>query len=167
MMKRIVIILCLMAASCATKSEEGYCPSISIVPDASFVTKYEEGTTKVYSQAVMRQGAGHCTMEGDVLTISGEFDVQAVLGEVTPDATYVPLDYLIAVLDGKNNVVLREEYTQSIKIRKNRNAATQTVRFNEVLDLNSEETIPNYNILLSFQLTEDELEDNRSKKNPY
>lgn len=167
-MKKVLILLLLVMASCSTtKNEAPLCPSLSVVSEGSFVTRYEEGTKNIYTQAVMRNLEGYCEVFEDTFEISGRFDLHAMLGEKPSVKTNVPFEYFIAVLDENNNVVIRKSYTENVSFRKKKTENKNSIEFNETLDLKSEEMLPKYNILLSFQLTEEELEDNRSYNNPY
>ena len=142
--------------------------SKEISRDANTITKYEEGTSKLFAKAAIMNEEGYCVMgDGQQLTIGGNFDLYALLAEKAPQTMNVPFEYFIAVLDNKNNVLSRKSYIRNIKFRRNKSSKREKVKFEEILTLNTMENLQEYNILLSFQLSKKELQENRETNNPY
>lgn len=158
-MKKIALLLCLIVASCVGTKGDFVCPALSIVPDGGFLTKYEEGTDKVYYQAVISSGEGYCEQDERILKIYGEFDIDVKLEDEVLQNINVPIDYFISVLDESNKVLLKENYKANVKVNKIKN--NTTIKFDEIILFELDKDISKYNILLSFQLTEKELKDNR------
>lgn len=169
-MKKFILFLCLLTlSSCAMfSSPRTSCPLLSIIPDASFITKYEEGTNKIFAQGKIDSLGGYCQkLDERNLNVEGKFYIEANLAEVPQTITYVPFEYFIAILDEENNILQKNKYTKVIKFKAKQFSKSESVDFIESIKLKYSANIKKYNVLVSFQLTKKELEQNRNRSNPY
>jgi len=169
-MNKFIVFICLLVlSSCAMfNSQKTSCPLLYIIPDAAFVTKYEEGTNKVFAQGRIGSLGGYCQkLDEKNLNIEGKFNIESNLAGLPETTVYVPFKYLISILDEENNILQKNEYTKVVKFKAKQFSKSEAAGFVENIKIKPSDNIRKYNVLVGFQLTRKELEQNRSRVNPY
>ena len=164
-----LFIISLSLCSCASMlNKESYCPALSVVPDGATVTRYEQNSNKILSKSVINHELGYCKVdENNNLNISGNFYIQTGLSQEYNEKTNIPLKYFIALLDEENKVLLKKDYFFESQLKAGKTFSDDFIKFNEEVKIKNKENLKDYNILLSFQLTEKELSENREQQIPY
>ncbi len=179
------VALALLLAGCADMRKSMFgkavppppCPRVSILPDAETITTFKAGPGRdlidVVGEGQLVDAIGACEHKIDKETDAGTLDIElqvameARRGPAERDHR-VSLDYFVTLLDGASTAILQKNtFRVTVEFPGNRSVA-------QVLDSPVGLTIPlkagqrgaDFQILLGFQLTPDELEFNRQSARP-
>lgn len=155
------------------QSRVGDCPAVSILADAELLTKFAGGgrdLTNVAYEAEMLGVDTRCTYGREFARRYGysevEVDMEVNLGSTAVPRTYA-IPYFIAVINpSTQQVVAREVYSIEAEFTPNRH----TVRLHDEIDQIRIPVIENadalaYEIVVGFELTPEEVDFNRSRRN--
>jgi hypothetical protein len=169
----LVAVAALLLWGCSTDSGTGSaagggCPDGAVLAEAASVTKLKPGggkdPTDVMLTAEMAKPNVSCDYDKD----SGKVDVRfnfPVIVKRGPAATSAPqtLSYFVAVVDTDNNVVTKRTFSRDLTLDQ------ATMSFNEapedaVFTVAKDKKPVAYEVLVGFQLTQDELAYNRAQR---
>jgi hypothetical protein len=153
------------------------CPDVAIVPDAEYVTKFAAGKGRdlidVVAEARMLDIVGACehsfAKNSDTGTLLVELQVQMQARRGPGDrARRAEFEYFVTLLDRQTREILQKN---TFKVAADFPGNLTTVQLLDspvglTVPLAKDRRGPNYEILVGFQLSPDELEFNRKTERP-
>lgn len=135
------------------------CPKISVLPDATRLTDFE-GTAAAQYRATMGQEVLQCVVKDGVAHARLKFKVTANLLP-NADADTRKVEYFVVILNG-DQVLAKQVYSLEIPFSSAKRSVTVDEKINRVdIPLASGRTAGDYQILVGFQLTREQVEYNR------
>jgi len=177
--KRLVTALALVAAlaglsACSSKGEEvaAQCPQGGIVPDANTIVRFRDGPgrdiTDVLLQAQVVDMRINCQYaKGRNAKPAVTIDLQiAFAAERGPAerSRKASAPYFVAIVDPQRNIVAKETFSADFEWTDNRPRTGRIDQWEPYIPLNSNFDGPSYQILIGFQLSEDQLAWNRKQR---
>ena len=144
----------------------GLCPAPSILGNAERVSQFKQGTGRDLTDVMFQAEIGKLTMscrylQGRVVSdISFELIAERGPAARTRDGDF---DYFVAISDAKGRVLAKETFRSKIAFPENRRRAGILEEIEQSIPLRKGEDGGGYEILVGFQLTEDQLKFNRRK----
>ena len=142
------------------------CPRVAIVADAAEVVEFRPGPgrdlTDVVSRGFMGELAGACEYDGDEGTVTVEVQLP-IVGERGPAATggEAAFTYFVAVTDPASTILAKELFDTSVAFAEGQTRAGTVEELEQVIPLANPAQGVNYQILIGFQLTPEQLDFNR------
>lgn len=156
-----------LLAACDTlfPSPQGPCPTVSIVSDAARLTQYREGAgrdlTDVRYQAEISNVQFSCRYQRDGrLTAALAIDILATRGPAAED-TAANFPFFVAIADSRQNILAKQVFDSVIEFDRRQRRAGVREEIDQELSLVGEDSGANYEVLVGFQLTAEQLEQNR------
>ena len=157
-------------ASCTPQKVDSNCPQVYIAQDLGVVTRYKPGTNReagnLLYAAEIRDIKGDCIVnssDADVhmtFSIVGERGVNSGSAAGAGPISTASMVYFAAITDPTGLIVWKQEFTATLDFGNNRRAGT-------IEDLDPHIPLPKggvaagYKVLIGFQLTPQEIDDNR------
>lgn len=156
-----------LLAACDTlfPSPQGPCPTVSIVGDAARLTQYREGPgrdlTDVRYRAEISNVQFSCRYRRDGgLTAALAIDIVATRGPAAEDGSG-NFPFFVAIADSRQNILAKEVFDSAIEFAPRQRRAGVREEIDQELPLAGEDSGANYEVLVGFQLTAEQLEQNR------
>ncbi len=158
----------LLVAACSREKPEAACPRGVIPADSASVTRFREGPgrdlTDVVAEGEIVNILVQCKYDKRAVTV----DLQiAIAGDRGPaDRTRIAdFEYWVAILDPQQNIVTKQPARIRFQFTDNRTRLGQVVsEFEPYIPLADLKQATEYQIIVGFQLTAEELAWNRSQK---
>ncbi|HEX2116887.1 MAG TPA: hypothetical protein VHM01_20990 [Alphaproteobacteria bacterium] len=143
------------------------CPRASIISDGSTVTKFREGTGRDLTDVVM---------QGEIVDVAVECDYDRrgvdVALQVAIAATRGPadrsrvaeFDYFVAIADPQRNILAKEVFRVRFQFQQNQARTGIVEDIEPRIPLKSRAEGVEYQIIVGFQLTPEEIEWNRNQR---
>ena len=146
-------------------SPQGPCPTVSIVSDAARLTQYRDGAgrdlTDVRYQAEISNVQFSCRYQRDGrLTAALAIDIVATRGPAADDGS-TNFPFFVAIADSRQNILAKEVFDSVIEFDRRQRRAGVREEIDQELPLAGEDSGANYEVLVGFQLTAEQLEQNR------
>ena len=158
-----------LAESLDTRQNAGACPPVGSVYDAARVVEFDEGSEDLYSDirytGEITDVRSFCRYTGDN-PLTAELEVDFAFGKgPAADADKHDFGYWVAVTRRNGKVLAKEFYTVSADFRNSELDGT-TQKIEKITIPRADETIAgsNFEILVGFDVTEEELAFNRAGK---
>ena len=140
------------------------CPSASILGNAEQVVQFKEGSGRDLIDVMFQAEIGKLTMscrylKGRVVT-DLSFELIAERGPAARSRNG-DFDYFVAISDVKGRVLAKETFRSRIGFPENRRRAGILEEIEQSIPLRKNEDGGGYEILVGFQLSEDQLQYNR------
>jgi hypothetical protein len=157
-----------LAAAC-TSTPSAPCPGVSILGDASEITLFAQGrgqdlTDVAYSASIERV-AGNCdyTRAGDTVTSTVAARLVATRGPAAQasEETFV---YFVAVVDKDQKILARERFDSTFTFQAGQRQAAAIEEIEQILPIRADLRGIDYEILVGFELTPEQLEFNRQER---
>lgn len=154
------------AAAAVAAEETPSCPRVSIVRGADEVTRFREGAgqdlTDVASRAILADFTGGCEPGSQEVTVDLNLILAAEKGPALQEdrADY---RYFVAVADAQGTVLAKEEFDTTVAFPAGQSRAGTVEELSQTIPLAEGRRAGDYQILLGFQLTPQELSYNRSR----
>ncbi len=159
-----------LADSLDTRQNAGSCPPVGSVYDAARIVEFRDGSEELYSDirytGEITDVRGFCRYTGDN-PLDAEIEIDFAFGKgQMADANAHDFAYWVAVTRRNGKVLAKEYYTVSAKFSGGSELAGATQKIDRITIPRADETIAgsNFEILVGFDLTEQELEFNRAGK---
>lgn len=147
------------------------CPSATLVKDLAFITQFEEGATpsdssKVSAVDISRLNSSCVYKDGSVdvelyITFDGSIGPK---GRMRPtDEAFFSYPYFVAVTNDSNEIISKDVFALSFSYEKNQIEQSYSEKITQTIPVETEDDGENYNVLIGFQLTQDELAYNREQ----
>ena len=159
-----------LAQSLDSRQNAGACPPIGSIYDASRIVEFRDGSDELYTDirytAEITDVRGFCRYTG-ANPLTAEIEVDFAFGKgPLADANTHDFDYWVAVTRRNGKVLAKEFYTVTAKFDGNSPLDGATQNIQRITIPRADETIAgsNFEILVGFDLTEQELAFNRAGK---
>ena len=163
------LLVALAACSAFQRPPPGPCPGVSVLRDAAEVVNFKPGPGRdlidVLFEAEISPLSGDCKyVDGDT-AIEMRLDLQiAVLRGPAATGATVELTYFLAIVDRNQNILVKQVFDSPIEFEDNRRRAAALEQTAQRIPLKSGESGANYEVLVGFQLTAEQLEFNRQQR---
>ena len=142
------------------------CPAASILGNAERVAQFKQGAGRDLIDVMFQAEIGKLNMtcrylKGRVVT-DISFELIAERGPAARNRTG-EFDYFVAISDPKGKVLAKENFHSKIAFAENRRRAGILEEIEQSIPLRKDEDGGAYEILVGFQLTEDQMKFNRRK----
>jgi hypothetical protein len=159
-----------LAESFDTRQNAGACPPVGSVYDAARIVEFRDGSDELFDDirftGEITDVRSFCRYTGDN-PLSAELEVDFAFGKgEAADANSHEFSYWVAVTRRNGKVLAKEYYTVRADFPGNSVLDGATARIDRITIPRADETIAgtNFEILVGFDLTEQELEFNRAGK---
>lgn len=141
------------------------CPRVAIVRDASRVTQFQDGPgrdlTDVVSRAAIADFTGGCDYGDDGVTVGFELALVAERGPAM-QGSQGAYEYFVAVTAPDGTILNKRTFETTIDFPANVSRSGSLEELEQVIPLPADTNARDYQILLGFQLSPDQLDYNRS-----
>ena len=141
------------------------CPSVAIVRDAAEVTRFREGSgrdlTDVTGRAVLADYTGGCTPREDRVTVDLNLVLAAEQGPASQAGT-ADYRYFVAIADAAGDILAKQEFDTTVAFPAGQRRAGTVEELTQTIPLEDGATPADYQILVGFQLTPEQLDYNRA-----
>ncbi len=159
-------------ASCAgNETAQPSCPNVAVVAETAQVTKFRPGPgrdlTDVVVDARIADFDGSCTIDTGE-GANGEVEVELRLlitasrGPANQDRR-AQVRYFVAVGDNNSAILAKETFTSAFEFEGNRSTQSMIEELDQRIPLRAGESGEGYQILVGFQLSEEEIAYNRAR----
>ncbi|MDD5586959.1 MAG: hypothetical protein PHY92_08405 [Alphaproteobacteria bacterium] len=163
-MNRSLLLLCAVAvllAACSSgkKEPQRLCPQTAIVREIERVKDYGGETpddNAVVASALMRGVQGRCDYRDDGVSVSFDIKMTAGRGDRL-GGDHVSFPFFVAVLDSEQKILSKELMTADFAFSGKDKKVEKTESLDVFIPMDKDADGTNYQVLLGFQLTEDQL----------
>ncbi|MEZ6001898.1 hypothetical protein [Hyphomonas sp.] len=159
-----------LAESLDTRQNAGACPPVGSVYDASRIVDFRDGSDELYTDirytGEITDVRSFCRYTGDN-PVEADLEVDFAFGKgAAADSNTHDFTYWVAVTRRNGKVLAKEYYTVRAEFAGNARLDGATTKFDRITIPRADETIAasNFEILVGFDLSEEELEFNRAGK---
>lgn len=143
------------------------CPRASIISDGSTITKFREGTgrdlTDVVAQGEIVDVAVDCDYDRRGVDVALQVAIAATRGPADRSRA-AEFDYFVAVADAQRNILAKEVFRVQFKFAPNEQRTGTVDEIEPRIPLKSRADGVEYQIIVGFQLTPEEIEWNRTRR---
>ncbi len=167
-LKAAVVAIALLSAGCGLFSSEPPrpCPPVSVLKDAAELIRYRPGPGRdlidVVDQAKVARVERKCDYDGNRLVVELKLDLAVERGPAAAAAT-VELPYFIAVIDARQRILAKEVFISRITFPADRRRLGVREETEQIIPLAESQSGADFEILVGFQLTEQQLEESRRR----
>jgi hypothetical protein len=159
-----------LAESLDTRQNAGACPPVGSIYDASRIVEFRDGSDELYTDirytGEITDVRSFCRYTGDN-PLTAELEVDFAFGKgAAADANSHDFAYWVAVTRRNGKVLAKEYYTVTATFEGGSKLDGTSARIDRITIPRADETIAgsNFEIVVGFDLTEQELEFNRAGK---
>jgi hypothetical protein len=160
----------LLLASCNSQSQDvvvSACPTVTVLADAAMLTKYRSARgrdlTDVVFDARVTGARGECTFNRHDVTMTLTVLFDFAIGPANRDRA-VTTSYFVAIVDGQNNVVAREEMPIQLQVPVNQSRVTYSEELEPRIPFRERAALVGYRIFVGMVLTPDEVQSLRRRQ---
>lgn len=139
------------------------CPDARIVANLDRMVQYRPGEgrdlTDVLFEARIGNLAGECGYDENALEVAMTVPIQIARGPANQERK-ARLDYFVAIQDPQGNVIAKRSFPVEVAFERNQSRALFTDELEQRIPLTDLKQGPAYRVLLGFQLSEDQVQDN-------
>jgi hypothetical protein len=162
-----LVFLGILAPLAACNRTPPACPRASIISDGATVTKFREGTgrdlTDVVSQGEIVDVAVECDYDRRGVDVALQVAIAARRGPADRSRT-ADFDYFVAVADPQRNILAKEVFRVSFRFPQNEQRVGTVEEIAPRIPLKARADGVDYQIVIGFQLTPEEIDWNRRQK---
>ncbi len=146
------------------------CPKVQLVKDLSSLTQFEDPASpresrKISETSITRLNSS-CAYENENVNIELYITFDGKIGpkgRMRPgDEAFFSYPYFIAITDENNEIISKDVFGVSFSYPKGKNEQTYSNQVSQSIPTPDKAAGKNYNVLVGFQLTQEELSYNRS-----
>ncbi len=149
------------------------CPPVNIAPVLASMTEFKNmespSPSTEISNISLESADATCYIEGEFLNMRVDLNFKSTLGPKArikaDDRPFFAYPYFIAVNDGVGNELAKEIFAASISFDADQDSILLVETIRQRLPLDVTGVVPDYNVSIGFQLTEDQLFYNTSRFN--
>lgn len=154
-----------------TSADEA-CPSIIIEPQLDTMSEFSDmenpSDDNLVSKVSITGIENLCALADDVLEMRLDLALASELGpkarRTASDRPYFAYPYFISVTDGKGQELAQEIFAASVTYEPNQDKIELIETINQRLPLNDDGSMPDYQVHIGFQLTDDQLAHNAGQE---
>lgn len=160
-------VLFLGGCSLFQKDDPRTCPRLSILNEANRVVIYRDGPGRdlidVRHEAQIGDISWSCKYSKEQVKVLAKISILAQRGPAStaPEAQF---NYFVAVTESGRDILAKEVFQSTIPFPEGRTQAGVFEEIEEIIPLASESDGPNFEIIVGFQLSKDQLEYNRKRR---
>ncbi len=143
------------------------CPVALVLKEAGEVVRYQPGAGRdlldVAYRASFGQNSLECHYKGSRLAVALDVEVIAERGPGA-GAGEARIPYFVAVLDERQRILAREVFEAAVVFEEGRRRASVTEELAQRLRLEDSQSGANFEIVVGFELSPEELEENRRRR---
>jgi hypothetical protein len=162
-----LLLVAALAPLAACNRTPPACPRASIIGEGASVTKFREGTgrdlTDVVAQAQIVDVAVECDYDRRGVDVALQVAIAATRGPADRSRV-AEFDYFVAVADPQRNILAKEVFRVQFKFAPNEQRVGTVDEIEPRIPLKSRADGVEYQIIVGFQLTPEEIEWNRTRK---
>lgn len=165
----LLLIPALVVAGCGFFQPEEIrpCPRVSVLDDAGRAVQYRDGAgrdlTDVTYQARIDDVQSSCSYDKQELTVNATVIILAQRGPASRGAE-ANFPFFVAVTDRDQNILAKEVFDSVVEFPEGRRRAGVFEEVEQQIALRDEETGDDYEIIVGFQLSRDQLDRNRARR---
>jgi hypothetical protein len=164
----VLLASILLVAACSREKPEAACPRGVIPADSASVTRFRDGPgrdlTDVVAEGEIVNILVQCKYDKRAVTVDLQIAIAGDRGPADRSRT-AEFEYWIAIVDPQQNVVTKQPARVRFQFTDNRTRLGQVLNeFEPYIPLADLKQGPEYQILVGFQLTPEELTWNRKQK---
>jgi hypothetical protein len=165
----IVGALALLLSGCGMFQREDPrpCPRVAILSDASLITLYRPGEgrdlTDIAYEARITRLSSRCAYRGDKLRSEVKIEILAERGPGA-EKRQTSLPFFVSIVGRNGEVRAKEIFDSAIEFEKGRRRTGIFEEIEQFIELRSEESGADYEIIVGFQLNREQLELNRKRR---
>lgn len=154
-------------AACGANRPPPPCPVAATVADAATLTTYRPGEgrdlTDVTFEAAIAGAVTGCVFKEDKLQVDLRVEILAQRGPADRDRVG-EFQYFVAIATSERTILAKEFFTVRVDFPDNRRRAGVFEEIGEVIFLKPGQTGSDYSIFVGFQLSPEQLEENRQRR---
>lgn len=158
------LLLALAGCGVFSKEEVRACPDAVILADAKRITQFRPGVgrdlTDVEFEGEIARISGSCAYGKRDLTVTLVADLVATRGPAAA-AEQANLPFFVAITDEARNIVAKQVFDSAIAVPRGQRRAGVREEIEQVIPLASGDASPYFEIVVGFQLSAEQLEQNR------
>ena len=135
------------------------CPSVGLVKDTTTLTRFREGGTydtgDVLYSAFLSNMSSNCMLDGNEVVSDVAFDVTGVKGPAS-GTDQISLPYFVAVTTQGGGILSKQVYNSVIDLSRD-GRGTVREHLNLHLDARGTKDLHEFEVLIGFQLSDDDL----------
>jgi hypothetical protein len=162
-----LLLLGILAPLAACNRTPPACPRASIIGDGASVTKFREGTgrdlTDVTAQAEIVDVAVDCNYDRRGVDVALQVAIAVQRGPADRSRA-AEFDYFVAVADPQRNILAKEIFHVGFRFPQNQQRVGTVEEIEPRIPLKARADGVDYQIIVGFQLTPEEIEWNRTRK---
>ena len=143
------------------------CPRISVVRDAERVTLFRAGSGRDVNDIEFEAEVGEiraaCEVKGNQVSVRVSVALLAARGAAAQNKP-APFSFFVAVTDPTGKIVGKEVFESPIEFKPGQQRSGSAEEIDETIPLASGMRAEDYDILIGFQLSADQLEYNRRSR---
>ncbi len=149
------------------KDDPRICPRVSILNDADRAVVYRDGPGRdlidVRHEAQIGDISWSCKYSKEQVRVLAKIRILAQRGPASVNAQ-ASFDFFVAVTDNGYDILAKEVFKTTIPFPEGRTQSGVFEEIEEIIPLSSQEDGPNYEIIVGFQLSEEQLQLNRKRR---
>ena len=162
----LTIALVAGLGACSTAPELP-CPRVNVLADAATVTKFRDSPgrdlTDVTAEGEIADTLAECRYDRQAVNVDLQIAIAAQRGPADRNRA-AEFDYFVAITDPQQNILAKEVFRVRLPFDDNRGRVGQVEEIEQRIPLASLSRGPDYQILVGFQLTPEEIEWNRRRR---
>lgn len=160
-----IVALAALMSSCGTPKIRSQiptliCPAIGLVENTTTVTRFKEPGDYTEGNVLYSASISHltssCDRKGGGVQSDIAFDVSAVKGPVS-GTDQLSLPYFVAVTTKGGGIIAKQVFNSVVDLSKGGRGAVREHIQQMLTDLKNEKDLHEYEILIGFQLTDDDM----------
>ena len=167
----LIVLLGAALAGCAGKKDDvgaPPCPKVALLADAAHLTVYRDGPgrdlTDIRFEADLGRISGECVYRkrNTQVTVEMKLTIVAKRGPADRDRL-ADLGYFVAILDAQANVLARQEFQSQIEFPLDQAQVGTLEELEQVIPLKKDQPGSDFDVLVGFRLTPEQLQRNRTR----
>jgi hypothetical protein len=149
------------------KSQQFDCPAVEIPKEVANLTRFREGGGRDLTDVVFEAGIADVQIACDYGSRGASIQLNVVVGAERGPANRSPtasVPYFIAIGDPDRNILAKEVFSSTVTFLPNQSRAYNTEETEETIPLPKGRSAERYGIVIGLQLTPEELEYNRNRR---
>jgi hypothetical protein len=164
-----IVSAALLLAACGIfgPGEVKVCPRVSLLGDAAKMTRYRDGPgrdlTDVVYEAKVLDVNWSCKYLDNRVRVEATIDIVAQRGPASGGAN-AQVPFFVAIIDASQEIIAKKTFASEVEFRDGRRRAGIREEIEQIVFLKKDEIGTDYEIIVGLQLTEQQLQQNRGRR---
>lgn len=150
--------------------EYGKCPETIVVEDLAYFTEYEASQPRtdafMKSKAMMTKGSSTCVYENQSVSVDLTLEFRGALGKKgrlrSDDDPLYSYPFFVAIADRTGDILAKQIFAATMPYPSDSNEGFYTETIRQLIPVPSAKKGRDYAVMAGFQLTDQQLEENRA-----